>query len=94
MSRCNPFHLRVCFWFVFLPLLDIKLTIFQAWCYFNKAHNEGLVMFKLLEGLNISDTLPMRLNTRSTLVSSLIKVVNLGKVAGFVKYCADHPRWL
>lgn len=84
-SRCNSFHLCVDAWFVFFPLLAIRLTVFQNWCYFNKAHTEVLVTFKLLEGLNISDTLPVCVRA---LVSSLIKNVNLGKVAGFEKYCA------
>lgn len=91
-SRCNSFHLCVDAWFVFFPLLAIRLTVFQNWCYFNKAHTEVLVTFKLLEGLNISDTLPVCVRA---LVSSLIKNVNLGKVAGFEKYCAavspPHP---
>lgn len=74
--------------FVFFPLLDISLTIFQARCYFNKAHAEGRVTFKLLEELNIPDALPVCLRM---LVSTLIRNVNPAEEAGCVKHGTDPP---
>lgn len=65
------------------------LCLTSGWQYFKpgailiKPTLKALSLLSCSKGLNISDTLPACLNSQRILSSSLIKNVNLGKVAGF-----------